>query len=105
MSVVVKVVGFALALTLSVGVPVQKAQAVHRSGSGSIEYPINYRDHYYFSYYESLHSHSRGVFVDFKSGGFKLYEKVFFTYDGYTLEIYDWDTGRKIATYVDCLLW
>lgn len=104
MSIVVKVVGFALALTLSVGVPVQTAQAVHSSGSGSGT-KYEYRDHFYFNYYDRLHSPSRVVTVDFKSGGFKRYENVFFTYDGYTLEIYDWDTGKKIATFVDTLYW
>lgn len=103
MSVVVKVVGFALALTLSVGVPVQTAQAVHSSGRGSGTGISNVREHNEFIVWEYSYTGLRDVFINFKNGQGAAYKNVFLTYDGYTLEVYDWYTGKKLKTCGDCI--
>ena len=46
----------------------------------------------------------KNVFIRYKNGIWDRYMFVFITYDGSTLEIYDWDTGKKLEVVKDALL-
>lgn len=107
-SIVTKVVGFALALTLSVAVPVNEAQAAHSSGGNGLGVGRRVygptRAFNEFIIYDYSYCSSRDVWIDYKDGTIDYYMFVFITYDGSTLEIYDWDTGRRITVVHDAVL-
>lgn len=100
-SIVTKVVGFALALTLSAGVPVNTAHAVHSSFHSSYGPYFKYNE---FTIIDCTYAPEREIIIDYKDGSVGRYMFVFITYDGSTLEIYDWDTGRRLEVVKDALL-
>lgn len=98
MSIVTKIVGFALALTIALSIPVNEVHAAHSSGTKA-KY-----EHNYIYIWDSPYSGARTVMVDYKYFSPSVFHSVFITYINNTLEIYDWCTGKKIATIYDAVI-
>ena len=98
MTIATKMAGFALALTISLGVPATVAHAAHPSGTN------HHQDHNYFYIFDSPYHHSRSLMIEYKYGRPEVYNSVFITYYNNVLEIYEWTTGRRIAVIGDAVL-
>ena len=95
MSLVTKVAGFSLALSMALAIPVKEVNAAHSSGGGHRYNEFNIIDADYVP--------SREVVISYKDGRPSRYMFVFVTYNGSVLEIYDWDTAKRIAIIYDAV--